>query len=453
MCAAPGEEPAAGDGRPRPAALAEWLDRAAGPPAPARPSGPDELATIVYTSGTSGPPKGVMLSHRNMLAVAAAILERVPGTRHDVFLSYLPLAHIFERVVGYYVPLMLGAPVVFARSIERLRQDLLVARPTILLVVPGLLERVHGVARSQAAKSRIRAALLSWTTTAGLAVYEARRDDVGVRLWTLLAWLVLERLVARRITSRFGGRLRIAVSGGAPLPEETARFFLGLGLPLVEGYGLTEASSAACAAAIGTYVPGSTGRPLEGVEIRTGAGGEILVRSPGNMLGYWNMAEETGRALAGGWLHTGDTGYMRGGQVFIRGRIKEIIVLSTGENLSPVEIEAAIRRDPLFVQAMVAGHGRARPVAYVVLDRAGWKALAGELGIDPDAPDSIRAAASRKAVLQRLKAQMADFPHHAQIQSVELTLEPWTVETGLLTPTQKLKRHAIAQAFARPGAE
>ncbi len=342
-----------------------------------------------------------MLSHQNLLSAAETILIRNPGTRDDVFLSYLPMAHIFERVVGYYVPMVLGARVVFARSVEQLPQDLLVARPTILLLVPRLLDRVYATVQARMKRSRLTRLLIERTVAIGLARYAAIRDGRSPpSLPQRAAWPLLRRLVARRVLDRFGGRVRLAVSGGAPLSGEVGQFFLGLGLPLVEGYGLTEASSAVCAAKLGTYVPGSVGEPFDGTEIKIAEQGEILVRSPGVMLGYWNSPENTADAIdAEGWLHTGDIGEIRDGRLYIRGRLKEIIVLSTGKKVSPTDIEVAITKDPLFSQAMVVGEGQPHLGALLVLDGAAWGELARMLGLDPEVPASLSAPAVHEAVL------------------------------------------------------
>ncbi len=409
---------------------------------------PHDLATLVYTSGTTGQPKGVMLSHRNMISVAEAILDRIPGTKDDVFLSYLPLAHIFERVVGYYVPVMIGATVVFARSVERLRQDLLIAKPTILLVVPTVLDRIRDAVEMQALASPIRRRLLAWAVSVGQTCYEVARQGGDAGTIKRSANALLRRLVGQRITSRLGGRVRVAVSGGAPLSSDTARFFLGIGLPLIEGYGLTEASSAVSAADPGEYQPGSVGRPLTGIDIRIGAYDEILVRSPGNMLGYWQRDSETHRALRGGWFHTGDIGAIREGQLYIRGRLKEILVLSSGEKLSPTDLEAAITRDPLFAQAMILGDNRPRPMALLVLDEAAWRSLASKLDLDPSDPQGLTAAQVHRAVRERLDERLRGFPRYAQIHAFHLTLELWTIAQGLLTPTLKLKRDPLKRRFA-----
>jgi long-chain acyl-CoA synthetase len=442
------EDPGGDSERPRDAG--RWL--ATAPDAGADPEAhitPGTLATIVYTSGTTGRPKGVMLSHRNLLSAAETILVRNPGTRDDVFLSYLPLAHIFERVVGCYVPMVLGARVVFARSVEQLPQDLLVARPTILLLVPRLLDRVYATVQARMKRSRLIRLLIERTVAIGLARYAAIRDGASLSsLPQRAAWPLLRRLVARRVLDHFGGRVRLAVSGGAPLSGEVGRFFLGLGLPLIEGYGLTEVSSAVCAAKLGTYVPGSVGEPFDGTELRIAGRDEILVRSPGVMLGYWNSPENTADAIdAEGWLHTGDIGEIRDGRLFIRGRLKEIIVLSTGKKVSPTDIEAAITKDPLFSQAMVIGDGHPHLGALLVLDGAAWGELARALGLDPEAPASLSAPAVQEALLPRIRKLLSDFPPHVRINAVHPLLEPWTIEGGMLTPTMKLKRGPLQQRF------
>ena len=300
-------------------------------------------------------------------------------------------------------------------------------------------------------RSRLTRLLIERTAAIGLARYAAIRDGRSPPSLTQRAlWLPLRRLIARRVLDRFGGRVRLAVSGGAPLSGEVGEFFLGLGLPLVEGYGLTEASSAVCAAKLGTYVPGSVGEPFDGTEIKICEQGEILVRSPGVMLGYWNSPESTADAIdAEGWLHTGDIGELRDERIYILGRLKEIIVLSTGKKVSPTDIEVAITKDPLFSQAMVVGEGQPHLGALLVLDGAAWGDLAGTLWLDPEAPASLSAPAVHEVVLPRLKKLLWEFPPHVRIHAVHLLLEPWTIEGGVLTPTLKLKRGPLQQRFRK----
>ncbi len=433
---------------PRLRALGPWLAQAEGAPAPAPAIGPDTLATLVYTSGTTGRPKGVMLSHRNLVSVAHAVLARNPGTERDVFLSYLPLAHIFERVVGCVLPLILGAPVVFARSVAHLPEDLRLARPTVLLVVPSVLDRLHHTVTEQAGRSAPTRHLLRAALALGFDLYAARRDGRPLGLARRVAGTALRSLTAWRLRRAFGGRLRLAVSGGAPLPEDVARFCLALGLPLVEGYGLTEAASAVAAFALGQTVPGSVGPPLPGMEIRFGEDGEILVRSPGVMRGYWREPALTAEALRDGWLHTGDLGALRDGCLVVTGRMKELIVLSTGEKVSPEVVEVAMARDPLVLQAMVVGDGRPRLSALVAVDPAEFARLARGLGLDPAEAGALDRPEVRRAALSRIARALGDRPRAMRVEAVRLVPGPWTVEDGLVTPTRKLRRAVLHGRFA-----
>lgn len=433
---------------PRLRGLGSWLAEGEGAPVPAVAVGPDTVATLVYTSGTTGAPKGVMLSHRNLVSVAQAVLARNPGTERDVFLSYLPLAHIFERVVGGILPLILGAPVVFARSVARLPEDLRIARPTVLLVVPSVLERLHRTVTERAARSAPTRHLLRAAIALGWDLYAARRDGRPLKASRRIAGAALRLVAAWPLRRAFGGRLRLAVSGGAPLPEDVARFCLALGLPLVEGYGLTEAGSAVTAFALGRTVPGSVGLPLPGMEIRFGEGGEILVRSPGMMCGYWRQPALTAEAVHDGWLRTGDLGELRDGCLVVTGRIKELIVLSNGEKISPEIVEAAITRDPLFRQAMVVGDGQPRLSALAVVDPAELARLARGLGLDPAGAGLLDRPEVRRAALVRIARALGERPRAVRVQAVRLLPGSWTVEDGLVTPTRKLRRAVLRERFA-----
>ncbi len=408
---------------------------------------PKDVATIVYTSGTTGRPKGVMLTHCGILWNARAITKFVPPLSGDVFLSLLPLAHAFERTVGYYLPMMGGSRVVYARSVEGLREDLATIRPTVLIAVPRLYERICQAARRDAEVSPLKRRILALATDIGWRLHEwqhSRGPDPGlVARWVL--WPLLERLVARRVLAAFGGRLRVAVSSGAALPTHVAHFLIGLGLPLLEGYGLTEAAPVVTAPTIEDNLPGSVGRPLHGLDVRLGERSELIVRSPAIMQGYWQNAEATARALSpDGWLKTGDIAEIRDGRVFITGRLKDIIVLSTGENVAPTAVEAAIQTDPLFDQVCVIGDRRPCLVAIAVLNPERWSRLASQLAIDaadPNLPVATDAALSRVAAATR------DLPSFWQVRAIHMTTSPWTIGDGSLTPTLKIKRRVIEERF------
>ncbi len=431
--------------------VADWLATRAAPVA-ARAADPDGLATIVYTSGTTGRPKGVMLSHRNVLANAEAVTRIVAAYREDVFLSFLPLSHAFERTTGYYLPMMAGACVAYARSILDLPEDLLAIRPTVLVSVPRIYERVYARLQQQlAAKGAPARALFEWAEAAGWRRFEAMQGRGAMPgIAARIAWPVLRRLVADRILSRLGGRLRIAVSGGAPLHPGISHCFIALGLPLVQGYGLTEAAPVVAANREEDNVPESVGFALPGVELAIGGKGELLVKGPNVMLGYWGRPEETRLAFdAEGWLRTGDQARIDArGRVYILGRLKEILVMSTGEKVAPNDLEMAISREPLFEQAMVVGEGKPFLAVLLVLNAAEWRTLALDLALDPDAPGSLGERGARHRVLDLLRAPLRDFPRHAQVRAAWLTLEPWTIENGLITPTLKLKRAEMELRFA-----
>ena len=434
-------------------ALADWLAAggATDGEAARRPTA-DDLAALVFTSGTTGRPKGVMLTHANIVANVKATLQRVAPSTDDVFLSFLPLSHTFERTAGYYAPIAAGCCVVFARSIDKLAEDMKTVRPTILVSVPRIYERVYAKLQTLLAGSALKTRLFGAAQAVGWRRFcRAQSLPVESRMPALvdaLAWPLLERLVARPLQAQFGGRLRVAVSGGAPLSSTIAHCFLGLGVPVVQGYGMTETSPVVSANAPDDNDPATVGRPLAGVEVRIGANRELQVRGPSVMRGYWKRDEDTANTFIDGWLRTGDQAAIEGGRIRILGRVKEIIVTSTGEKIAPADLELAITADPLFEQAYVFGDNRPFIACIVVLGQAAWARFAVELHLDADAPASLQAAATRDAVLQRIRALTSSFPHYAQPRAVALTLEPWTIENTLITPTLKLKRNNLAARFA-----
>ncbi len=259
-----------------------------------------------------------------------------------------------------------------------------------------------------------------------------------------LAWPLLNLLVARAVRARFGGRLRAAISGGAPLPASVAQCFLGLGLPLLQGYGMTESAPVVAANAVDDNWPATVGRALDGIEIRIGERDELQVRAESVMAGYWNRPDDTRLALTeDGWLRTGDQAALEDGRIRIIGRIKEIIVTSTGEKIAPADVEQAILADPLFEQVMVVGENRPYLGALVVLNRTAWTALAARLQLDPAAPDSANQPAARAQLLEHLQQATRALPHYATPRALWVASEPWTVENSLMTPTLKLKRSAL----------
>jgi len=400
----------------------------------------DALATIVYTSGTTGRPKGVMLSHRNLLSNTQASSRAVRIGRRDRLLSFLPLSHMFERTVGYYVPMMCGATVAYARSVQTLAEDMAALSPTCLVSVPRIYERIHARLMERVKRqARWRRRLFQLALAAGWRRFLWRDGGSGwhplVLLWPLL------RGVARRFHDSLGGRLRCMISGGAPLSPAVSRVFLSLGAQLLQGYGATEASPVVSVNRAGRNRPDSVGVPLDDIEVTVGAHDELLVRGPCVMMGYWRNPQATAKAVdAGGWLHTGDTARIAGGHLYITGRIKDIIVLSTGEKVAPADMEAAILLDPLFEQALVVGEGRPCLAVIAVVNAKAWQDEAAKNGI---AHGGLASDDAREFALDRIRRKLADFPASADVKKAALVEQGWNMENGLLTPTLKPKRDAI----------
>lgn len=437
--------PNAGD--PRVKSLAEWLPEGGGETRHV-PRDPHALATIVYTSGTTGRPKGVMLSHHNILSNAAASSTVLTAGSDDLFLSFLPLSHTLERTCGHYFAILSGATTAYARGIPLLAEDLQTVRPTLLISVPRIYERVYGRIRAALDEGPpLKKKLFQLAVAVGYARFEHAQGRGPWKL-SFLLWPALNALVAKKILARLGGRMRAAISGGAALPPDISRVFVGLGLTVLQGYGLTETSPVACANRPGDNLPASVGTPIPGVQVRLGENNALMIKGPNVMLGYWNNPEATRQILgADGWLNSGDTARIdERGHVFITGRLKEIIVLSNGEKLPPVDIEAAIARDPLFEQVMLLGEGKPYLSVMTVLHSEHWKKLCAEGGLDPSA--SLGSKAVEELLLARVAAQMREFPGYAQIRRMTATLDLWTVENGLLTPTLKLKRAKVMERYS-----
>ena len=389
---------------------------------------PDQLATICYTSGTSGRPKGVMLSHRNITANVTACASLGIARPDDVFLSFLPLSHMFERTGGYYLPLSIGAKVVYARSVTHLPDDLLEQKPTALFAVPRIFEKFAARIEKELAKDDKKRKIFERVVAAGWAKHQGTAGIVDHFMLGLL-----RKRAAAAVLDRLGGRLRLAVVGGAALDARIARTFIGLGLPLMHGYGMTEASPVISVNPLEAALndPASVGPALPDIEVRLSEAGELLVRGPSVMQGYLDDPAATARVLHDGWLHTGDLCELRaepqGNRIFIRGRLKDVLVLSNGEKLPPQDVELAILADDVFEQGMLVGEGKPFLTLLAVSQETDERAL-------------------MKRANERLKA----FPRYVRIRRVVVSKEPWSVDNGLLTPTLKVKRSKVLERFAAP---
>ncbi len=409
---------------------------------------PEELATIVYTSGTTGRPKGVMLSHHNIVWNIHAALQLFDIGPDNTFLSFLPLSHTFERTVGYYLAMVCGASTAYNRSIPQLAEDLSIIRPTLLVSVPRIFERIYGrIVDKLATESAIKQKLFRAAIDIGWKKFEL---DQGRGKWSaaLLLHPLLDTLVGAKVRERLGGRLRFTVCGGAALSPDVARMFVGLGIPVTQGYGLTETSPVIAANPLENNIPASVGLPLPGIEVEISDQGELLTRSPSIMLGYWNKPEATADIIdADGWLHTGDKARIEDDHVFITGRLKEIIVLSTGEKIPPTDMENAIVLDPLIEQAMVIGEGKPYLSVLVVPNPERFDDLCRSSGLRVGEESNYKNELIREQVLQRVQQQLSAFPGYAKIRKLAILHEPMTPENGLLTPTLKLRRNRILMYY------
>ncbi|MBU1425791.1 MAG: long-chain fatty acid--CoA ligase [Gammaproteobacteria bacterium] len=414
-------------------------------------SDPGTLATIVYTSGTTGKSKGVMLSHRNLLSNAEGSLQCFTVYTSDTFLSFLPLSHCLERTAGYYVAVMAGAKVAYARSVQQLQEDLALIRPTVLISVPRIFERIQSGIRSKLDKGpALTRRLFNLAVSVGNRHFEHLQ---GRASWhpALLVWPLLKMLVADKLLARLGGRLRLAITGGAALSADNARTFIGLGMHILQGYGLSETSPVISVNRLDNNLPSSVGPKVPNLEIRLGEHNALEVRGPSVMLGYWNNDAATKAMIAAdGWLNTGDVASIdEQGRITITGRIKEIIVLSNGEKIPPNDMEAAILADPLFEQVMVVGEGKAYLGLLAVVNRERWVDAMRERNLPAEWPESLHSSQTRAYALQRVTQQLHAFPGYARIRKIALLGDPWATDNGLLTPTLKIKRARVLEHHAK----
>ena len=358
--------------------------------------------------------------------------------------------------MGYYTGVATGAALVFSRGVNLLRDDLSECRPTLMSSVPRVYEQFyHHLMTLRGKMSAKKAFFFDWTRDIGWRRF-CRANDIPVPksvrgFMDRLMWGYLNRRVARPVRDFFGGRMRIMFSGGAALNQSVAQFFLAMGLPLQQVYGLTETCPVISFCRHMGNHPTTVGEPVAWTEVRIGENDELQVRGPQVMAGYFKREADTKAAFTeDGWFKTGDQADLAdGGRIRIRGRIKEIVVTSTGEKVSPVDLEFAIQEDRLFEQVMIVGENLPYITALVVLRAEKWKTLCADLQVNPDDPSTMGCRDVRNAVLKRLKTATRDFPRYGQPRNVAIVPERWTVENGLLTPTQKLRRRQIAERYAQ----
>lgn len=408
---------------------------------------PGDLASIIYTSGTTGEPKGVMLSHDNFIFNAIQTGLTVGPTPEDVCLSFLPLSHIFERTV-VYLYLMFGVTICFAESVETVAENLLEIRPTIMTSVPRMFEKVYDrILRKAASLPKRKKKLFDWALHVGLACAKRRDEGKRTSLSLGLKYRVASKLVFSKWREAVGGRGRCFISGGAALRSDIACAFWGAGIPILQGYGLTETSPVVCANTLAKNRIGSVGQPMAGVELKLGEDGEIMVRGRLVMMGYYNKPEETREVLTDdGWFKTGDIGEQdTDGFVRITDRKKDLIKLTNGKFIAPQLIEAMIMACPLVEQVVVIGNQRKFPVALIVPKMQALKEYAASRNIDAqNSCSDHRIAEYYREQVDRLTSDLGEFE---RIKKVALLDREFSIEGGELTPTLKIRRKVIEEKY------
>jgi len=414
---------------------------------------PSDLATIIYTSGTTGEPKGAMLTHDNFTSNAQSVETFVEVGPEDLFLSFLPLSHVFERMAGHYLPLSAGASVAYAESVFTVQSNMVEVRPTVMASVPRLYESIHsrlldGIAK-RPDKERKTA---EWALRVGWEYYRKRVEGKSAGLLTTLQHLVADRLVLQKLREKVtGGRLRFFISGGAPLPIQTAEFITSMGLHILEGYGLTETSPVICVNRPAKTKIGTVGPPIPGVEVKIAADGEILSRGPHIMLGYYNKPGDTAQAIdPEGWFHTGDIGKIdEEGYLKITDRKKDILVLANGKNVAPQPIEAKLKASQYIGSVVLFGDREPQVVALLVPDMDHLKQWARKQGLEvKDEAALLKDAKVKKLYRDEIEANSKDLADFEKVRRFTLLAQEFTQERGELTPTLKIKRQVVKKNYA-----
>ena len=410
-------------------------------------AGPEDIATILYTSGTTGDPKGVMLTHKNLSSNVQAVQRVLPPVSDDTSLVFLPLSHVLQRMVSF-LHFYDGVTQVFAHSMDTVAGDLRIVRPNIAVSVPRLFEKVFNVVMEA---QGIKKKLVGWAREVGEAWAEERlagREPSGV---LKLRYAIAVALVFRKVRAALGGRVRYFVSGGAPLSVEINRFFFSAGVQILEGYGLTETSPVTNLNTPEHFRIGTVGRPIPGTEVRIGPNGEVMIRGPQVMKGYYELPEATAEAVdAEGWFHTGDIGEIDDDEFLtITDRIKDIIVTAGGKNVAPQPIENLLKADDFIEQAVMLGDRKSYCVLLVVPNFINLEAWARRSGIN--APGGRKALLASKPVQEHMEARvtacLTDLARYERPKKIGLIEAPFTIDDGTLTPTQKVKRRAVQAQY------
>jgi long-chain acyl-CoA synthetase len=413
---------------------------------------PDDLATIIYTSGTTGEPKGVMLTHDNIYSNVEAARTKIPFGGDDTALSFLPLSHIFERMGGHYLMFATGTSIAYAESIDTVPVNLAEVKPTIVLSVPRLYEKMYArILETALTGGFLKRKIFFWAR--GVAERWADERLAGREPKGLLArqYAIAQRLVFSKLKARTGGRLRYFVSGGAPLSPEINKFFYAAGLVILEGYGLTETSPVIAVNTPEDFRIGTVGKPIDGVELKIALDGEILTRGPHVMKGYYNKPEATREAInPDGWFHTGDIGVLREDFLAITDRKKDIIVTAGGKNIAPQPLENKVKTNKYVAQAVMLGDKRKFPSMLIVpnFDQLEKWAMKRNI-IWTDRAQLLRMPTIQAKIEKEVAKELEGAAHFEVPKKIGLLEHDFSIERGELTPTQKVKRRAIDKHYKK----
>lgn len=410
---------------------------------------PDDVFSIVYTSGTTGEPKGVMLTHKNLVSNIEALnhagFQFMPEDRS---ISFLPLSHILERMVGYYTLLYFGCSIAYAESLEKMAQNLQEVRPTVLIAVPRVFEKFHTrIMENIAQEHGIKKKLALWALKIASEYAETRLADKAPSALLSSKYLVADKLVLKKIRQRLGGNLRILGCGGAALPKQLAHFFYGIGLTILEGYGLTETSPIIAFNRPGGFKFGTVGQPIPGVEVKIAEDGEILTRGPHVMKGYFKKPEDTAQVLTpDGWFHTGDVGEIDDdGYLKITDRIKDLIITSAGKNIAPQFVENTIKTSRYIQQVVVIGDKRKFPSALVVPHRENLRQLADTHRVSEE--EMYKHPRIIEEVQRDIEELSKDLAPFERVKKIALLETEFTIESGELTPSLKVRRKVVEKRY------
>lgn len=410
---------------------------------------PDDIATIIYTSGTTGLPKGVMLTHRNLCENVKSCSTVIRLDETDRSLSFLPLSHAYERTGGYYLMFSCGAQIYLAESVETIALNISEASPSIIFTVPRLFDRIRAnILKSVASQSAVKQKIFFWGVTTG-EKYHRQAEKGQVSGLVAMQHAIADKLVYSKIRKRFGGRLRYFVSGGAALPQKTGEFFQAIGVTILEGYGLTETSPVTNVNRPEKVKFGSVGPAVANVEMKIAEDGEILLRGPNIMKGYWQDEAASAEVLKNGWFYTGDIGEIDAdGYLRITDRKKHIIVTSGGKNIAPLPIENMILDSPYVDQAMIVGEKQPFLIALIVPEFQKLREFASEHGIRVESNDKLITVKEVMQIYDKLLKNISrNLATHEKVRKYVLIADPFTIENGLMTPTLKLKRKEIIRKY------